>query len=291
MSLAQGLTDFELAEKNPTVFSLAQKLDPILEQYGLQNHTAQCALLLDYSGSMDWLYEKRRGAKSHVEVMVERMVPFALRWDDNGVIDTWLFDTGVSELHDVTLDNLDTAVADMTKNRRMGTTNLHAGLSAVVDHYEFRSLSGPAEFPTYLICITDGRPDNASSCTRLIEQLSKYGMFIQFVAIGEDWPTLDMGIAPGSAPAPAPPASGGFMSKISSMFGGGDSSSSSPTPRTRGMQYLVSLDEELDTEIDAVNAFAVENPATVDETRLYSLMTREYPGWLPQAKSAGLIAA
>jgi hypothetical protein len=270
MSLSRTMSDFELAEKNPTVFQLATKLDPILTQYGLEDHIAQVALLLDGSGSMDNLY--RSGA---VQTLVERMLPFGLRWDDNGVIDTWVFSSTTSNLHETTLDNLPGAVDRIMRGYSMNSTDYTRALETVISHYDFRTRQYPAEMPVYLIFVTDGAPDSKQSAIHMMQEASRYPMFIQFVAIGEDWPT-------GGEPTPPPQKKSWWKTLTSSVY-------EVPKPQTSSMQFLVELDEKLNTDIDACNAFAVQSPSTVAEERLYSLMTREYPLWIPKARDAGLL--
>lgn len=54
---------------------------------------AQVVVAMDYSGSMSQLY--RNGA---VQLLVERLFPLALGFDDNGTLDFYLFDGGCKEL-------------------------------------------------------------------------------------------------------------------------------------------------------------------------------------------------
>ena len=45
----------------------------------MTKHTARVALAMDYSGSMDWLYDN-----GSVQETISRLLPIALRFDDNG---------------------------------------------------------------------------------------------------------------------------------------------------------------------------------------------------------------
>jgi hypothetical protein len=289
--LSPKISDEEIHSKNKTIYTLAKKLDSVLAGYGLGEHTAQVALVLDASGSMSDLY--RSGA---VQTLVERMIPFALRWDDNGVIDTWLFSNTVSECYSLTLDNLPGAISRMTQGYHMGSTNYAAAFKAVFNHYKFNTSNlydaydASDIYPTYLIFVTDGAPDSRSAAITSVEEASRYPLFIQFVAIGEDWPPgNDVSVG---ATATETRTTIKTPGRIGRFFGAKPTTVTqtlSTTPKTMGMKFLVELDEELNTNIDACNAFAVQNPATVDEDRLYRLMTREYPLWLPKARSFGYI--
>ena len=260
--IPQKMTDEQIRAKSEALYTIVQKLDPVLARYGLAKHTAQVVLALDASGSMSDFYQSGK-----VQRLVERMLPFAIRFDDNATIDAWLFSRHVSQLHEITPDNFEGCVDRMRWNQYMGSTDYVKMLDAIVSHFGTET---PRQYPVYVIFVTDGAPDNKVAATRKIEEMAKYGIFVQFVAIGEDWPRIE-------SPKPK-----GFWS---GLFSGGSDSG----PRTLGMQYLVSLDEDLDTEVDSVNAFAVTDPVTIDESALYDLMCREYPTWLPLARNAGLI--
>lgn len=273
--LNQKMTDVQLQQKSEKLFTLTKKLDPILAQYGLADHTAQVALMLDYSGSMQGLYNS--GA---VQTLVERVLPFAVRFDDNAEIDVFFFPNRRMECTGVTPDNFEGCVNRITAGHSMGSTPFDNAFEQVFKHYSFRENRGtPKDMPVYLIFVTDGAPDDRRAAVRMIEESARYPMFTQFIAIGEDWPAGD-DLTPNQSQTQK-------KSGWRAWVRGGSSSPSQP--RTQGMRFLVELDEEMDTEVDACNAFAVKNPATVDETRLYSLMVREYPLWIPEARKHGLI--
>lgn len=269
-NLSRKMTDKELESKAPQIYTLAKKLDPFLSRYGLDNHVASVGLLLDASGSMNYLYTSGK-----VQTIVERMLPFGIRFDDNATIDAWLFSNSVSQRCEITPDNFSGCVNKMGWHKYMGGTNYLRAIDTVINHY---GTTTPRDYPVYLIFVTDGEPSGyKNDAINMIARLSELGVFTQFVALGEDWPVGD-DLAPNQTQS-----KGGLLNRIKSVF------SSNPTPQTEGMKFLVEMDEQLDTTVDSVNAFAVKYPATVSEERLYALMTREYPLWIPKAKSAGLI--
>lgn len=55
---------------------------------------------MDYSGSMRGLY-----SNGTVQRLTEKLFPLALEFDDNGELDFYLFDTGVSRKPAVTMAN------------------------------------------------------------------------------------------------------------------------------------------------------------------------------------------
>jgi len=283
-TLHAKMDDVTLQAKAPQILKLARKLDPLLAEHGLGSHTANVALMLDYSASMRNFY-----GSWAVQTLVERVLPLAVRFDDNAEIDVFFFPNRSQgeRCYGVTPDNFEGCVKRITANHEMGSTPFDQAFKQVFDHYGFAGKKGtPRDIPVYLLFVTDGAPDNSAVAIQSIERAATYPMFTQFIAIGEDWPKGD-DLRPSQTRDEAIPVKkkGNWLS---GLFGGGDESAQA-TPRTSGMKFLVQLDEDMDTEIDAVNAFAVENPAKVNETRLYDLMFREYPLWLPEAKKAGLI--
>ena len=63
----------------------------------MTKHIARVALAMDYSGSMDWLFDN-----GSVQKTVSRLLPIALRFDDNGELESWLFSNGCKRLKAVT---------------------------------------------------------------------------------------------------------------------------------------------------------------------------------------------
>lgn len=274
--LNQKMTDVQLQQKSEKLFKLTKKLDPLLVERGLKGHTANVALMLDYSGSMRSLYDS--GA---VQTLVERVLPFAIRFDDNAEVDAFLFPNSQMERFSITPDNFEGCVDRITARHYMGSTPFDNAFEQVFKYYQLPENRGNRrDIPIYLLFVTDGAPDNQRAAVRCIEKAATYPMFTQFMAIGEDWPQGN-DLTPNQTHTQT--KSKGFFSR---MFGGGKHA---PKPCTAGMRFLVQLDEDMDTDIDAVNAFAVKNPAITSETRLYNLMTREYPLWLPEAQAHGLI--
>ena len=290
-NLASKMTDEQLKAASPKLYNLATKLDPFLKQYGLDGHEADVALVIDASGSMDFDHCKFY-SKGKVQVAVERMLPFAVRFDNNATIDAWLFSNNVSNLHEITPSNFEGAVDRMGWRRMMGGTDYIKMADELIRHY---GTNVPRERPVYVIWLTDGEPSGSKAATiRKIAELAALGIFIQFVALGEDWPQGD-----DLTPNQTFEQTGGTTtvtqqpSLFGKLFGAKPKTVTvhqpAPQPRTSGMRFLVELDEEIDVAVDSANAFAVKDPAEVSEDRLYALMTREYPLWLPLAKEAGLI--
>ena len=71
----------------------------------MTKHVARVALAMDYSGSMDRLF-----ANGSVQKTVSRLLPIALKFDDNGELESWLFSTDYKRLDAVTENNFENYV-------------------------------------------------------------------------------------------------------------------------------------------------------------------------------------
>lgn len=76
----------KVADKAPGLVNLAKKAQISLEKARLTDVVARVALVLDASGSMNGQY---RGG--HVQEVVNRLLPMAIHFDDDGEIDCWAF--------------------------------------------------------------------------------------------------------------------------------------------------------------------------------------------------------
>ena len=144
----------------------------------MANHTARVALAMDYSGSMGNMF--RNGA---VQDVVTRLLPIALKFDDNGELESWLFSEDYERLDPVTASNYSRYVKDVMMNARMymGGTNYAPALNDIVKYYKDKH---PSTVPAFVMFITDGDNWDESETNAIIRELSNYNMFIQFVGIG-----------------------------------------------------------------------------------------------------------
>lgn len=144
----------------------------------LSKHVARVALAMDYSGSMDGLFHS--GA---IQDVITRLLPIALRFDDNGELESWLFSNGKKRLKPVTIQNYENYVKDtmMKSGMRMGDTEYAPVLADIVKYYTQDSVSN---IPAFVIFITDGENSDRGKTDKIIRELSKYNMFVQFVGIG-----------------------------------------------------------------------------------------------------------
>ncbi|OEY94856.1 tellurium resistance protein [Acinetobacter proteolyticus] len=170
------------AEKtgNASIIDLTKKSLVQLEKKNLLGVTARVALVLDASGSMDGQY--RRG---DVQKVVNRLMPLAIHFDDDGSFECWAFAAKTTQLDDVTLNN----VNDFINTTQRGWKNWQVGaryneeipaIEAVINYFQkFKD-----QIPTYVLFISDGGVGSRRQMQKILSQAAKLPIFWQFVGIG-----------------------------------------------------------------------------------------------------------
>ena len=144
----------------------------------MTNHVARVALAMDYSGSMSNMF--RNGS---VQDVITRLLPIALKFDDNGELESWLFSEGQEKLSPITASNYENYVRNvmMRSGMDMGGTNYAPVLKDMVKYYKDKY---PSETPSFIMFITDGDNWDETATNAVIRELSNYNIFVQFVGIG-----------------------------------------------------------------------------------------------------------
>ncbi|MBI4121219.1 MAG: VWA domain-containing protein [Parcubacteria group bacterium] len=266
MNLAEK--DRVLAEKDPAMFRLVQKLDPHLERHGLVGHVARVALVLDISRSMERLYQ--RGL---IQGLVDRLLPLGHRFDDNGAVDVFTFGVNAHDIGEVSTSDHNGFVARHIKvNDLEGGTMYAQAIRAVRRHY-FGS-DGPRRAPhtdggppIYVVFVTDGETYDESETVEQIRATSHEPIFWQFVALGADY-------VPGQTTTGK-----GLWGRPKEV----------PVECPSQFRFLNSLDERVRGRfVDNANFFAIESPSPDDisDEELFARLMGEYPQWLarPEVK-------
>ena len=146
----------------------------------MSKHTARVALAMDYSGSMSELYEF-----GEVQKAITRLLPIALKFDDNGELETWLFSNNYKMLDTMTIKNYDGYVKKVMRRSGivMGGTSYSPVLEDIVEYYKDKH---PSNIPAFVMFITDGENNDHRDTENIIRELSNYNMFVQFVGIGDE---------------------------------------------------------------------------------------------------------
>lgn len=209
---------------------------------------AQVVLALDFSGSMSGLYSDKT-----VQNTVERILPFGLAFDDNGEVDSYIFENGYNKIKQpITLENVEGYINNYVYGKyQMGGTNYAPVLNAIYDEFKPSKSGGffglgatepPMEYPVYVIFITDGDNFDKSETENIIKKMSEKGFFIQFIGIGN-----------------------------------------------AGFSFLEKLDDMGGRKLDNVNFFNVSNLNSFSDESLYQGLMSEYPEWYKQARNLNLI--
>lgn len=143
----------------------------------LSQHRARVFVVIDRSGSMSHLY--RNG---DVQEVLTRLLPLALKFDDNGELEVYVFNNSCRQLASMTLSNYENYVQTEILSKGYGPgggTSYSPVIEQTMDIYNDGS-----PYPAFGIFITDGENDDRSQTDRAIRKSSKYKIFYQFVGIG-----------------------------------------------------------------------------------------------------------
>lgn len=168
----------------------------LTKELGLGDQKAQVVLAIDYSGSMGHLYHN-----GTVQKIVERLVPIAMAFDDNEAMEVYRFDHNYRRMTtDVTPTNYKDYVDKHIFKGGMGGTEYAPVMKAIISEATSGGVSKsilsklfggktvsdkqPAEYPTYVIFITDGDCSDKAKALQTIKECSNLPIFWQFVGIG-----------------------------------------------------------------------------------------------------------
>ena len=133
-------------------------------------------LVLDYSGSMTPLY-----SNGTVQKVITKLLPLALKFDDDGELDCFLFSNGYKSISPCTGNNYPTFVANEIYNTNftMSGTEYAPVLNQI--HSE-----DDETIPSFVIFITDGDNYDKDNTDSIIKKMSTDNCFVIFVGIGSD---------------------------------------------------------------------------------------------------------
>lgn len=171
----------KVQQSAPHLIDLTKKSLISLEKNNLLDVKARVALVLDYSGSMHQQY-----IKGDVQKVLDRIMPLALNFDDDGSFECWAFAEKSLRLSDVTLKNLQNFV----NTDQGGHPKWKAGarynnepvvLESVINYFTKES---PSNLPVYVVFISDGGVNESKKIKNILKNASNLPIFWQFVGIG-----------------------------------------------------------------------------------------------------------
>lgn len=239
------MISFEKVQKEaPALVSLFKDAGTAVESAGIDT-PAKVALVLDYSLSMNGLYRS-----GFVQRIAEKILALGLRFDDDGDVETFLFESSASYAGSLSMADYVGGVDRLTRGRRMGGTDYGRAVNEVVRHYTGRGLFGGRKAlkePVYVAFFTDGETQDRRGAEKAIRDASSLGIFFQFVGLGDG--RFD------------------FLEKLDDLGG-----------------------RALDNAgFFSVSPSEIDSPDASDEV-LYDFMLKEFAAWIPQARAAGYIS-
>lgn len=163
-------------EKAPELVSLVKPLVFELKKKNLETTVARVGLVLDISGSM-----VPRFKNGTVQSIVNKTLPLAVQFDDDGELDFWFYGTTAKKMDSVNLKNYMTAVPEDWKHLMLdlgGRNNEPIVMRMVVDEYK------DTKIPAYVLFITDGGVNQKREIQNIITEASHLPIFWQFVGVG-----------------------------------------------------------------------------------------------------------
>lgn len=164
-------------EKAPRLIDLTKKANVVLEKKHIDNVVASVVLVLDNSGSMDWQYKN-----GDVQKALDKLLPVALMFDDDGVLDCWAFASKCKNLSEITLDNIDNYLNNEGRGWKKWIegrwNNEPVVMKEIIKKYKNNTI------PTYIVFISDGGVSETVKIKKLLREASDYPIFWQFVGIG-----------------------------------------------------------------------------------------------------------
>ena len=146
-----------------------------LTKNDMSGPVSRVAVVLDVSGSMKKAFDS--GA---VQATLERLLPLAMAFDDDGSMEVWTFDHKFKRYPPMTRVNFYNYIKDNKIEANGGTY-----YSPVIgDVGRYFAEEEPARLPTYVIFITDGDNADVNATDEAIKHISYLPIFFQFVGIG-----------------------------------------------------------------------------------------------------------
>ena len=142
----------------------------------LTKHQARVVAIIDGSGSME-----RRYRNNEVQETLNRLFPVAYRFDDNQVLDVYVFNENCKKYQGMTLQNYQNYVKKVIGGCPMGGTNYAPFVEQTIRDYDDGS-----KLPAFCIVITDGENNDRSMADEAFRKSANYRNFYSIFGIGNE---------------------------------------------------------------------------------------------------------
>lgn len=179
----ERLIKLEKTVSNPSIINLAKTIHNLLPLYNLENHTADVALIIDFSVSMTPVFKN-----GFIQKITDRLMAAGILFDDNASIDVFLFDHRTQYLGEITVKNFENKIAEWEQQYKLGHDTKYGGAIKEVMEFYFQTTKKPEQAPlrdkpVYAFFVTDGDATDKQLTTRLMREVSYYPIFWQFVGV------------------------------------------------------------------------------------------------------------
>lgn len=218
------------------------------KEKGLEGQLAAVASVYDRSGSLDWAYND-----GTMQRLTERVLPVGLGFDDNGVVDLFMFHNSAWRSKvDITVSTINDVIPEI-KRHSSGGTSYAPAIKLILDEYIGAATGGgwlskatrpskKLDYPVFVLYFTDGANDDREETEKVIREASNYGIYFQFIGIG-------------NAPMP-------FLEKLDDLSG---------------------------RSIDNCGFFRAKDIDRMSDQDLYNNMMKEFPAFVTEARTKGYI--
>lgn len=166
----------KIEKEAPQLVSLAKTFVVSLKKNKLEDCRAKVALVLDMSGSMSGRYQS-----GMVQEFVNRVVPVAVQFDDDGEFDCWFFGDRYKKMPSVNLRNYQDTVPKNWFNMMRDLDFINNEPEVMLD---VMRVFKDSQEPVYVIFLSDGGVSRTEEIKKILIEASRYPIFWQFVGIG-----------------------------------------------------------------------------------------------------------
>ncbi|WP_426225094.1 VWA domain-containing protein [Pseudarthrobacter sp. DSP2-3-2b1] len=257
-----GLSLEKISAQAPGLLSLAKTAIEVVDLSGLNGQKAKVAVALDYSGSMHDVY--RSGA---MQRLVEKALALATQFDDDGSIDFFVFDSTAAYLGEISIGDFAGSVDRLTRNRRMGSTNYSDAFLTIRDHFGFTPQAPPAPAKRGFFGLRKVQPAQGGSPTSKPADIPVYALFLTDGSPDNKKAAIQALTEVSTAP---------IFWKFLSIG-------------KQQMEFLEQLDTLKDRFVDNANYEPIGDVDAIGDSVLFAKMLTEFPDWIKQVRSHGLI--
>ena len=237
-----------------------ERIDLVKKQIqvmGLPNVKANVVIVMDISGSMHSLFKK-----GIIQDTFDRVLPLAMQFDDDGIIDVWLFDSKcIHSETPYTLKNRE----DYVKKEITSKHQLGGGTEYCKPIEGIEAEQANNKNITYVLFFTDGNCSDAAKTKKAMIEVSTKPIFWKFIGLGGNKPADKEQIQ----------NQGFFSKKI--------------TVRSTGFDFLETLDDMAGRIIDNADFFQIYDIHQMTDEELYKGLLEEFPKWISDAKTKNIL--